>query len=238
MINRKRAVLFDLDGTLLPMNQKVFLNRYLPLITAEAAGLAHPSDVARWIMKGTMAMAGLDGGDKTCEQVFWDTFCRHAGGERAPWEAVFTAFYEGGFDRLGALCPSEPRAAQAVAAVRSRGLRCALATMPVFPRTATYKRIRWAGLSPGDFEIVTTYEICHASKPSTAYYREILNWMGLAPADCVMVGNDVGDDTGPALELGMDAFYLDAWPENRTGAPERYTWRGGYDELLEFVERL
>ncbi len=101
--------------------------------------------------------------------------------------------------------------------------------MPVFPRTATYKRIRWAGLSPGDFEIVTTYEICHASKPSTAYYREILDWIGLAPADCVMVGNDVGDDTGPALSL---------WPENRTGAPERYTWRGGYDELLEFVERL
>jgi len=34
----------------------------------------------------------------------------------------------------------------------------ALATNPLFPQEATYSRIRWAGLSPSDFEHCTTYE--------------------------------------------------------------------------------
>lgn len=234
----KKAIFFDLDGTLLPMNLKEFLSRYLPLITAEAAHLAQPGLVGRWIMQGTQAMTLLEGGDKTCEDIFWKEFCSISGGERRQYEPVFTSFYEGGFDALGALCPRELRTAQIVSAAREKGLRCALATMPVFPRIATHKRLGWAGLRPEDFEVITTYEICHAAKPSTGYYREILDWMGLEPAECIMVGNDVGDDMIPALTLGMDAFYVDAWPENRTGAPERYTWRGGYDELLDFVKAL
>ncbi|NLG37203.1 MAG: HAD family hydrolase [Clostridiales bacterium] len=238
MEKRIKAILFDLDGTLLPMNLKDFLAGYLPAISAAAAQLNEPARVGRWIMSGTAAMIAADGGGATCEDVFWEEFCRLSEAGREQYDPIFTAFYEQEFDALGALCPAEPRAAQIIAEARAKGLRCALATMPVFPRVATLKRIGWAGISPEDFEIITTYEICHASKPSLAYYREILDWMHLAPADCLMVGNDVGDDIAPALALGMDAFYLDAWPENRTAAPERYTGRGGYDALLEYVRRL
>lgn len=238
MEKRTKAILFDLDGTLLPMDLRSFLAAYLPGIAAAAAALADPAQVGRWILSGTAAMTAMEGGSRTCEDVFWDEFCRLSGGGREQYERVFTAFYEREFDALGALFPAEPRAATIVAEARAKGLRCALATMPVFPRVATRKRIGWAGISPEDFEVITTYEICHASKPSTAYYREILDWMQLAPAECLMVGNDVGDDIAPALALGMDAFYLDAWPENRAGAPERYTRRGGYDALLRYVRQL
>jgi FMN phosphatase YigB (HAD superfamily) len=123
-----------------------------------------------------------------------------------------------------------------VQAVRRRGWGCALATLPAFPAVATHQRIQWAGLEPEDFDTVSTYENSRATKPHGEYYQEILDRMGWDAARCLMVGNDVGDDMAPALALGMKAWFLDEYPENRSGAQPCYTGRGGYDALLAFFE--
>ena len=229
-------MLFVLDGTLLPINPQDFLDAYMPGLVMATAPLADPRAARDWITQSVMAMLRAPHGEKTCEQVFWQEFCRLSGGTRAEYEPLFEAYYRGPYREIRNLVTADPRVARLVSAVRARGLGCALATLPAFPALATYQRIEWAGLNPGDFDIITTYENSHAAKPHAAYYREILDRMGWDAGRCLMVGTDAGDDMAPALKLGMKARHLNEYPENRHGVPLQCTWEGGYDALLAFLE--
>ena len=120
---------------------------------------------------------------------------------------------------------------------RAAGKRVALATNPIFPAVATESRIRWAGLSVQDFELYTTYENSCYCKPSLDYYRAILERMQLRGEECVMVGNDVGEDM-VAARLGMRVFLLTDCLINKKNEDVSAYPHGGFDELLAFVEGL
>ena len=98
-------------------------------------------------------------------------------------------------------------------------------------------RIRWAGLEPEDFELYTTYENIGYCKPNPDYYREILRRIGLAPEECMMVGNDVGEDM-IAETLGMRVFLLTDCLINKTGEDIGKYPNGGFNELLQAVREL
>ena len=100
----------------------------------------------------------------------------------------------------------DPKAAKTVNALKDRGYRLVLATNPIFPLVATKNRASWAGLSVDDFELCTTYENSSFCKPNIKYYGEILSKLGMAPEECLMVGNDVDEDM-IAEKLGMKFFY-------------------------------
>ena len=135
------------------------------------------------------------------------------------------------------VCGYHPMAAETIAKLRQAGIRVALATNPIFPSIATYKRIRWAGLKPEDFEWITTYENSKYCKPNLRYYQEVLERLGVAPEDCLMVGNDVGDDM-VAEELGMQVFLLTDCLINKTDKDISRYPNGGFDELLRFLENI
>ena len=120
----------------------------------------------------------------------------------------FARFYEEDFDAIRAVCGYDARAAQVVQAVRARGLRVMLATNPIFPAVATQKRIAWAGLREDDFEWITTYENSPCCKPNLDYYRMLLEKLGLAPEEVLMVGNDPFADIRGADSVGMESRYI------------------------------
>ena len=62
-------------------------------------------------------------------------------------------------------------------------------------------------LEPEDFEIFTTYENYHFCKPNLNYYKEVVEKLGVKPEECLMVGNDVGEDM-VTEELGMKVFLM------------------------------
>ena len=67
-----KAVLFDLDGTLLPMDQDRFVKSYLSRISAALAVHGyHPKLLVSTIWAGTEAMVKNDG-SRNNETVFWD----------------------------------------------------------------------------------------------------------------------------------------------------------------------
>ena len=81
-----RAVFFDLDGTLLPMELDEFLGRYFDGIRAFAARAGFDERAfSAGFSAGVAAMTGHDG-SITNDEAFWDAFCASAGGERAGWE--------------------------------------------------------------------------------------------------------------------------------------------------------
>lgn len=230
-----KAVLFDLDGTLLPMDQDQFTGAYFKGIAAHLAPYGYdPKQLIDGIWTGTMAMI-KNPGEQTNEVVFWQTFASLFGEHVREDEPRFAEFYRTGFQKVRGVCGFDVRAAEIVRWLKARGVRVALATNPIFPSIATESRIRWAGLEPEDFELYTTYENINSCKPNPAYYREILTRMGLKAEDCVMVGNDVGDDM-VAKNLGMEVFLLTDCLINRKNDDVSAYPQGGFDELRAFLE--
>ena len=117
--------------------------------------------------------------------------------------------------------------------IKSMGLRTALATNPVFPREATFSRVRWAGLEPEEFELVTTYENSRFCKPDPRYYDEICKKLRMDPEETLMVGNDTSDDTGGEA-IGMRTFLLTHSLIDRTGGKITQPL-GDFDELLTYI---
>ena len=69
-----KAVLFDLDGTLLPMDQEVFTKTYFHDICKKMISYGYePESLSKGIWAGTAAMV-CNNGEDTNENVFWQKF--------------------------------------------------------------------------------------------------------------------------------------------------------------------
>lgn len=231
------TILFDLDGTLLPMDQDVFVKAYFSgLVKAMAPYGYDPALLTKAIGAGTMAMIRNDGSARN-ETVFWKTAQEIFGRDIQKDENLFLRFYENEFQQVRHVCGKNPKAAQAIRDIRAMGLRIILATNPLFPPVATCSRVRWAGLKPEDFEWITTYDNASYCKPNLDYYREILEKRGLTAEECLMAGNDVSEDM-VAQALGMKVFLLTDCLINRENADISQYPHGGFSELLAFIRSL
>ena len=231
------TVLFDLDGTLLPMDLEFFVKDYLGRIAAKLAPHGYdPKQLVDTIWRGTGAMV-MNDGSKSNEEAFWALAVGVHGDKIIKDKHLFDRFYEEDFDKIKAVCGHHPAAAQIVHRLKERGFRVVLATNPIFPARATQWRIQWAGLKPEDFALYTTYENSRYCKPNLNYYRDILEHLRVKPEECLMVGNDVSEDM-VARELGMQVFLLTDCLINKTGADISAYPHGGFDALAQFLENL
>ncbi len=236
-MSKIKAVLFDLDGTLLPMDQDTFIAAYFGGLTKKFAPLGYdPNALVAGIWQGTKAMI-TNNGEKLNEERFWECFSGIVGADILNRTEDFDEFYENKFCEVQKSCGYSPRAIDVINAVKAKGLRIILATNPIFPATATHQRCEWAGLALDMFELITTYENSHYCKPNIKYYLEILEKTGLSPEECVMVGNDVGEDM-ITEKLGMKTFLLTDCLINKSGEDITKYQNGGFNELIEFVEGL
>ena len=232
-----QTVLFDLDGTLLPMDQDVFVKDYFTRIAGKVAPQGYdPKQLIDTIWRGTAAMVKNDG-SKTNEEAFWNHAVSVYGDKILRDKYLFDEFYETEFDKIKVVCGYHPAAAEIVHSLKEKGFRVALATNPIFPARATQWRIQWAGLQPEDFELYTAYENSSYSKPNPAYYRDVLARLNVKPEECLMVGNDVGEDM-IAEQLGMKVFLLTDCMINKTNADISVYPHGSFDDLKNFLNTL
>ena len=231
------AILFDLDGTLLPMDQDKFVKSYIGRMARKLAPQGYdPELLTAGLWKGTGAMV-KNTGDKTNEEVFWNVFNGVLGRDCRVDDEKFMDYYRNEFQLVAQDCGFDPRAAESISEIKALGYRVALATNPLFPAIATHSRAKWAGLDPQDFDLITTYEnSCHC-KPNPDYYLDILATLNLKPENCVMVGNDVQEDM-IAQTLGMKVFLLTDSLINRTGEDINQYPHGSFGELMEYIRGL
>ena len=233
MKSKYKVVLFDLDGTLLPMDIETLFKAYFAGISARLEKHGYdPKKLVEGIWQGMMAMVKNEG-TKTNEEVFWETIVQCCG-QKVKDDECFTAFYVEDFDKVQSACGFHEEAANIVRDLRASGARVALATNPIFPAIATQKRMRWAGLSPENFEYYTTYENSRHCKPNLDYYRDVLSMMGVNAEDCLMVGNDVEEDM-IARELGLQVFLLTDCLLNKKNKDINEYPHGDFDSLRAFL---
>lgn len=234
---KTKVVLFDLDGTLLPMDQEVFIKAYFGGVAKRLALNGYePKKLISTIYAGTMAMIN-NNGEKNNEGVFWDTFARVYGEKARQDEPYFEAYYKEDFDSVKQVCGYNPKAFKTLLTVKDLGLRVVLATNPIFPAIATKKRIAWAGLNEESFELITTYENSTYCKPNLNYYLEICNKLNVKPEECIMVGNDVDDDM-VAKNLKMKVFLLTDCLINKNNANISLYPNGNFEHLISYINEL
>ena len=231
------TVLFDLDGTQLPMDPTVFAKAYFGSLARRLAPHGYEAEkLIDSIWKGTAAMVKNDG-TTTNEERFWQSFEITYGKDGRQDEEHFAAYYREDFDKVSTSCGYTPAARTIIDTVKACGLRTALATNPVFPAMATERRIAWAGLSTTDFELYTTYENSHFCKPNPSYYLEVMAKLGVCPEECLMVGNDVVEDM-VAATLGCRVFLLTDDLINPHGTDISVYEHGSYSDLIAFIKKL
>ena len=92
-----KGILFDLDGTLLPMDVEMFMKIYFDEMGKMFEGLMEKKDLVNAVMKATGTMV-KDASDRTNEVVFMETF-KHLVDEdisahKELWEAYYETTYE------------------------------------------------------------------------------------------------------------------------------------------------
>lgn len=234
---RITTCLFDLDGTLLQMDQRVFMKAYLTEFTSKCTQLGLDAEQAlRAFHAGVDAMIG-NAGEKTNEEAFWQVFSDVLGYHVDSRREAFIEFYSQEFRRVRSFVNPSVLSPLIVEAVREKGYRTVLATNPLFPQAGTHERISWAGLSPEMFDLITTYEDYSFTKPHLGYYRQILDRLDVEAEECLMIGNDVVEDM-IVRSMGMHVFLVTDNLINRSGADISDFTRGTLSDLLDFCRAL
>ena len=204
------TLLFDLDGTLLHNDLDEFFSVYMPALSARFAKRIAPEEFARQLLASTRTMITNTDPYKTNRQAFCEDFFPALGWDEAEVMPELQRFYDTDFAKLKSVTRQKPAARAVMKEAFKRGFRVIIATNPVFPLRAIEHRLEWAGVGPGEFDytLVTDYETMHFCKPQVEYYKEIVALLGLNPASCMMVGNDVQEDM-VAARIGMKTFLND-----------------------------
>lgn len=231
---RYEAILFDLDGTLLPMDNDEFTKGYFSLLAKAVAHLGYTPDTlipAMW--KGVKAMVLNDGAEPNAD-AFWKVFSSVFGEKVYDDISVFDDFYRNGFHNAKDLTFPTDLSKQIVDLAHKRAEKVIVATNPLFPKVALDSRLSWIGLKSEDFDLVTDYENSHFCKPNPNYYKEILDKFGLKAQNCLMVGNNIEEDIIPSSKLGFNNFLVNDWllGEGDVSCPE-----GSLKDFYDFLKR-
>lgn len=223
-----RAILFDLDGTLLSNDMGVFLPHYFELLTSHVAHIMPPDRFMSHLLHASQEMLDNDG-RATNEEVFAAAFYPLAGRSREEMEPVLLDFYANKFPTLQQYTGRKPEARQVVRQAFDLGYDVVIATNPLFPSTATEQRLAWAGVADFPYRLVTSYENSRAAKPNLVYFEQILEAIGQPPDASLVVGDEDMDMV--AGSLGCPTFLV---PGSRTDlaptTPEP-TYRGTLADL-------
>lgn len=232
-----KAILFDMDGTLVPMNTDAFLHGYFKLLYKKLSGFGLDSRTfGQNMLAGVAAMVKNDG-SSTNEARFWDVFSRLTGVAKETLNRDCLEFYTNEFQQVKQFTAENPFAVEAVRLARQKAQWVILATNPMFPMVGQETRMSWVGLKPEDFDLVTAYEDECFCKPNPMYFTSICQRLNIPPEECLMIGNDENEDMYAAAQAGLHCWLVTDWqvPSNVhpwTGA------KGTFAETLDMLKQL
>ena len=230
-----KALLLDLDGTLLDIDMSFFFGPLVEEMHGFFSDVLGRKKFRKGLFGGTEAiMTGPRPDGETNREGFFRAFDRITAVNPAEAEGRFGRFYATAFPALGSFGLPVEGGFEFVNSVAENGYLMALATNPIFPVSATIERLRWAGIDPDLFQFVPGLENMSSCKPSPRYFLDVAGRLGLKPEVCLMVGNDIEQDL-VAADVGMGTYLVEGRVISR-GVPDREPeGRGTLEELAELL---
>ncbi len=201
-----KAVLFDLDGTLLDLDGDAFLEDYVkqlgqfmePWIPAEKF------QEALWAAAvGALAQSHLGRSNRFVLIESLSSTLSVASTEL--WARIDQFNRSNAHHVLPGGQPT-PGARRAVETARAHGLAVALATTPIYDLPVVQERLRRGHLDDFSWDLIATDQF-FSTKPYPDYFNEVAERLGIEPGECLMVGDDAFNDLS-ARAVGMSTFYV------------------------------
>lgn len=228
-----KCALIDLDGTLLGMNQNEFVEHYFKGLLSKFSEIDSALFISS-LKKGIEAMYA-NNGIQSNEEKFWEVFCDCIGFEKEYFDKKFEDFYLNDFLKYQQYTYIKKESRILIDVLKEKGYQIVCATNPLFPKIATYTRIKWAGLKIEDFIEITTFENYHYCKPNPLYFKEIIKKNNLDVSNTIMIGNDLFEDTG-ANSLGIKVYIVndDLLGDNKE---KNYEFIGSMNSLINEIKK-
>lgn len=232
-----KTLLFDLDGTLLDLDMDTFLPQYFSALSNKVAHVVCSITFKKELLDATYQMIASVDPAKTNEEVFMEEFFKRMEVSPSVLLPLFDEFYKTDFPKLARFSRLRPEARNLITWGVEAGLDIVIATNPVFPATAIWERLRWAGVDDFEYKLVTTYEIMHFCKPNVMYYEEILKMIDRSPEECMVIGNDPVEDLAASC-LGIKTFLVN--DPTMSGKDSEYTpdYRGELEDVIAVLRQL
>lgn len=235
-MNNLKTIIFDLDGTLLPMDTNQFMTLYSQSVTESFKDFEDAQDLFKKIMTSVHHTVSKPN-DISNEKKFFTYFETLV---KEPVDAYydhFLKFYEGPFQAVQASTYQSNEIIESIKILKDKNYNLVIATNPIFPMVANRKRIEWAGLNIEDFSYVTSFEENTACKPHLSFYEQVLNKIDHESDEILMVGNDAQEDL-PIKALGAKTFLVTNHLIDRKDHLSLSDYHGTYSDFLEFVKSL
>lgn len=229
------AILFDLDGTLLPIDTDEFTKKYVErLVTYLSKYDYEPQTFVKAMWQGVMTMSKNDGSKRNFD-IFYDVLNSIYGQKVYDDMDIIINFYKNEFNESKQYVNSTNYAKELVSLAHQKAKYVILATNPFFPKEALETKLSWLGLSVNDFDFITHYENSYYSKPNPHYYKTIVNELHLNPKNCLMIGNDVEEDIIASNDFNH--FLITNYILNRKNL-EITCPSGTYEECVAFLKKI
>jgi len=223
-----KAILFDLDGTLLEVNLKQFIPEYLKLLASSVSHLVNPSKFISKLMITSQTVDKNDG-NKTNEEIFAETFFPLIGYAREEIEPYIDKFYKDDFPKLRQYTRQKPAAQKVMKTAFKKGFDVVIATTPLLPEIAIRQRLEWAGIAAFPYKLITTLENTRANKSNLLYYKLILEIIDHPAEACMMVGDE--DKDMAAAKLGIYTFLVQSSNTELDPSTPEPNYRGTLKDL-------
>lgn len=225
-----KAVLLDLDNTLLSNPDRAFTVEYLRLADDFFFKRWQIESFSQLMIQAVKSMTSDADFTRSNTEIRVQTLLELTDIPLDELQGGLNAFYELDYPKLKN-CVKKVEVVNALLDyLNACELAVVIATNPLYPPHAIQQRLHWAGL-PSNFEAyayVSHTDNSHFTKPNPAYYAEIIARVGVEPDETIMVGDSPRNDIYPAQALGLHTFYV-----NDDGAGD-----GTLSDFFHFVRDL
>jgi FMN phosphatase YigB (HAD superfamily) len=234
-----KAVLLDLDDTLISTNTALFFPAYLRMLGEFAAFIAPPDTFVQQVVSSYDAT--LQTRDVTDR--LYERYLRRLSAnlptsmDEQGLAATFADFYAERYGSLSDQIRPRPETPAFLDWLFEHNYRVVVATNPAIPENATLQRMAWGGIPAADypFATITTLENMHFGKPQPEYFEEILLRLDISAGEAIMIGDDWENDIVGAAACGLNTFWIapaGALPPDDTPI----TGYGTYQHLIALVQ--
>ena len=234
MSKKYKAILFDMDGTLVPMDMKEFTDGYFVFLAKKLAPFGISAEkLVPAVWKGTAAMVRNDG-SRPNDAAFWECFEQETGLKEEDVRAACDEFYGNEFREAKMFTQDNPLAVEAIEVARDKADMVILATNPLFPMVGHHTRMSWVGLNADMFDLITSYESDSYCKPNPKYFDTVCERIGCKPSECLMVGNDEEEDMYACTLAGIDGYLV----TDTMIKSKEHPWEGPHGTFAQMVQML